>query len=508
MMKNKLLQVFSATALLLLLAACSGDGGMYGTGGGAGGGGHQNSPYEGQVLLGPVINANVTVSLLFADEQKPLCQMLSRESVQLNIAGTFSINASCIPDNNQLFVITASGGLDIDIEDDGIVDTQPSEVDEAIHTVVIGSQLYRTPNWKVSRLTDDIYRYVIYAKQELDLNADQIRLALELLSEYRLHHDVSEDNTLSYQDILSWHPRFDRSALISEPTLSIEAFFESIWEQLEAAGTGKPNSVNHRLNDTGIILCGDYAYDYDAVIASNNHHNNLDCAATGATAETDGTDADGDIVLAAQDAINGRDHSHPDNSDGHAGFSYTKLDSNGNPLDVSAPTWSCVKDNVTGLIWEVKTDANSISGESLHDADDSYLWYNSDSMNNGGANGNVDGSSDNCHGYQSANFNSSYDADDCNTLAYVERVNNAGWCGAKDWRLPNKQELQSIVNNNRTNAAVDSNFFPNTQDYYWTATAFAPNTVAAWRVNFNVGDIKASSKSNYHYLRLVRNTAQ
>jgi len=38
--------------------------------------------------------------------------------------------------------------------------------------------------------------------------------------------------------------------------------------------------------------------------------------------------------------------------------SYTKLDEDGNDLPDSATEWVMVRDNVTGLIWEVKTDDN------------------------------------------------------------------------------------------------------------------------------------------------------
>ena len=37
-----------------------------------------------------------------------------------------------------------------------------------------------------------------------------------------------------------------------------------------------------------------------------------------------------------QDAQDGRDKTHDDDSDGHAGFSFTKLDANGNALAASA----------------------------------------------------------------------------------------------------------------------------------------------------------------------------
>lgn len=44
--------------------------------------------------------------------------------------------------------------------------------------------------------------------------------------------------------------------------------------------------------------------------------------------------------------------------------SYTKLDAEGNALPDAAASWSMIKDNVTGLIWENKTDDGSI-----HDKD-------------------------------------------------------------------------------------------------------------------------------------------
>lgn len=47
----------------------------------------------------------------------------------------------------------------------------------------------------------------------------------------------------------------------------------------------------------------------------------------------------------------------------------TKLDASGNALDACAAEWAMVRINVTGLVWEVKTDDGSI-----HDKDDIYDW--------------------------------------------------------------------------------------------------------------------------------------
>jgi hypothetical protein len=47
-----------------------------------------------------------------------------------------------------------------------------------------------------------------------------------------------------------------------------------------------------------------------------------------------------------------------------------------------------VRDNVTGLIWEVKQDKDGTPDyANPHDADNIYTWYNSNSETNGGDSG-------------------------------------------------------------------------------------------------------------------------
>ena len=53
---------------------------------------------------------------------------------------------------------------------------------------------------------------------------------------------------------------------------------------------------------------------------------------------------------------------------------FTKLDENRNPLPDSAEHWVMVKDNRTGLIWEVKSALDDIPNyDDPHDADNMYL---------------------------------------------------------------------------------------------------------------------------------------
>ena len=66
-------------------------------------------------------------------------------------------------------------------------------------------------------------------------------------------------------------------------------------------------------------------------------------------------------------------------------MSYTKLDGSGNVLSDSATSWVMVKDNVTGLVWEMKTSKDGVKNyNDPHDADNTYTWYDSNPATNGG----------------------------------------------------------------------------------------------------------------------------
>jgi hypothetical protein len=233
------------------------------------------------------------------------------------------------------------------------------------------------------------------------------------------------------------------------------------------------------LNDTGLTTCGDYAYDGN----SGTHNNDLDC---------DGRDPQGDPIPPGQDALYGRDALAAVGAlvkvgAGHAGFDYTKLDGGGNELPASAARWSCVRDNHTGLIWEIKTDDGG-----LHDKGWTYTWREPDKTKNGGQAGTSDGGS--C-GKTSR----------CDTQGFVQAVNAQGWCGHRDWRLPAETELLSLADRSRTNPAIDADYFPETgSGFYWSSSPYAGGGDLAWSVFFGAGYGNASAKDYDFSVRLVR----
>lgn len=263
------------------------------------------------------------------------------------------------------------------------------------------------------------------------------------------------------------------------------------------------------MNDTGITLCGDYAFQ----AATPIHNNDVVCSDAGVTQTTAGTDGDGDPVPAGQDALYGRDANAASNSDaaGAAGFSYTKLSKadgaalaiqNGvwdvSGTEAAGTQWGCVVDNVTGLFWEVKTSDNA----SARYVGNTYSWYDTNASTNGGNAGTADGGT--CGSAGPAQ---------CDTESYVAYVNAQQLCGFSDWRMPSIEELLSLVNQGKTNTAANADFLGPIQgteiatqnSYYWSGSTFANNITETLNVAFNYGREMVGDKVNgQRHVRLVR----
>ena len=90
-------------------------------------------------------------------------------------------------------------------------------------------------------------------------------------------------------------------------------------------------------------------------------------------------------------------------------------------------------------------------------------------------------------------------------LNYCEDLDLAGY---EDWRLPNRNELQSIVDYTRFNPAMDRTAFPGAMSSgYWSSTTIPHpwDTHVARLVFFNNGGVSGYPKLDIFYVRAVRN---
>ena len=76
--------------------------------------------------------------------------------------------------------------------------------------------------------------------------------------------------------------------------------------------------------------------------------------------------------------------------------------------------------------------------------------------------------------------------------------------GKDDWRLPNLNELTSIVDDTVYNPSISSVFSHITSNFYLSSTTSASYTRAAWGVGFDYGYRVSQHKASHNYVRCVR----
>lgn len=231
------------------------------------------------------------------------------------------------------------------------------------------------------------------------------------------------------------------------------------------------------LNDTGQTLCYDNAgATVSCATVADDGHYGRDAANTAGTLTKTGA--------------------------GTAGFDFSKIANNGTTLaagaalGTAATDWACTRDNVTGLIWEVKTTSG------LRSNVNSYSWYSTDATTNGGSAGTANGGV--CTG------------SNCDTQSFVAAVNATSLCGYSDWRMPNLRELQSLLDFSKPGTGtppLDTTYFPDTlstNNWFWSANSL---TTLGYVWVVGIGNIGSGSDpgttSNYPkagsvYVRLVR----
>ncbi len=169
---------------------------------------------------------------------------------------------------------------------------------------------------------------------------------------------------------------------------------------------------------------------------------------------------------------------------------------------------TCVTDNSTNLMWEVKTDEASGAVPDFRDKDYGYNWGNDGRAAGTAASANLlVSSAPPCQA-------SGTIMTKCTTDAYIKAVNAAALCGYTNWRLPTTTELLGLIDTTRPArpfiypALGSTSSDPEVQGQavrgYWASNTASVGHAA---VSFSLatGDRAQGHGDSYNYVRLVRN---
>ena len=83
---------------------------------------------------------------------------------------------------------------------------------------------------------------------------------------------------------------------------------------------------------------------------------------------------------------------------------------------------------------------------------------------------------------------------------------NSTFAGHEDWRVPNKNELATLIEDQCFNPALNEAIFPGTADstVLWSSSPSAENATDVWAVDLTFGTITSRAKNLDGSVRLVR----
>lgn len=475
-------------------------------------------------------------------------QALKEGSIDYSITpSTATQDKDFIPKNGTIEVLKGVRELSIDV----VILADDIDEDDEVFIVELSNPVNLTLSENISTITiedTDPTPSISFSVQQGTVK--------EVDGDYRVSLNLSNDSERGVEIpfILSGlsTPNSDFTLLTENPIIletgvtSVDILFNISNDSIPEGGESIIITLSEPLNATlsdksvsSIIILGDLAL-----------------TDTGVTTFFDGenyTSTEVSSDYPNQDASYGLDRGNISDTDGFAGFSYTKIDRSGNALPSNATAYEdsdgdgfrCIRDEVTGLTWETKmtqpqtlpqlfgdelkahiTNELSIAAgddelsfiytpaqKQWQNKDYTYTWFDTNEAKNG-LNKGTEGETLPNNKYpinsQCAFPNkemSNYTAiNSCSTDTYIEVANTLSTCGFDDWHLPSVEELRSIHNykTEPTSNPANEYFQDKVSGDYFTDSSGVENSGSVWCMNADSGEMKFCNKQIPNHIRLVR----
>ena len=182
---------------------------------------------QGQVLLGPVVDASIEIYDA-VDLDGPTICAVSSSSIDAEVGPGVVDLSDCAFDDAKLYYFVIRGGEDIDVDDDGELDDTPTPKVGALHAILSGEQI-NSGGWRVNILTELAYQDSL---STLIANSDEetISSSLDSSAKKLLKLDLNNDGVIDGDDLAHFLPQDHFDSLANPDSGLIEALLASIHE--------------------------------------------------------------------------------------------------------------------------------------------------------------------------------------------------------------------------------------------------------------------------------------
>jgi len=212
----------------------------------------------GKAQLGVMSNATVKLYEVEGGEQKLLATEITSRGDSIEDIGNFNLNLGLLEDD-KLYLYEVSGGEDYDANDDGEIDSSPTQNLGSFQLIAKGDSLKKAQNIKITIVSAIIYKLVKPYLENSDISSKLLAFTKEVVQE-----DINGDGIIDMDDILSYDPIVSKTKLFASYQNKIYDMINNILSGKELDFENIINSISYGisypLTEAGLQDALDHGY--------------------------------------------------------------------------------------------------------------------------------------------------------------------------------------------------------------------------------------------------------
>jgi hypothetical protein len=179
---------------------------------------------NGKAQLGVLSKATVKLYELNKIEKKLLATELTSSGETIEDIGNFNLYLEKLEDE-KFYLYEVSDGEDYDVDDNGIIDDNPTSNKGTFHLLVKGSHIKAIKKATISVVSEIIYQKLL---SSLSLENREIETKMEAIAKKIIKEDINNDGFIGIEDILKYNPILDKTKLYPEYQDKISKIIDDI----------------------------------------------------------------------------------------------------------------------------------------------------------------------------------------------------------------------------------------------------------------------------------------